>query len=406
MKELFGGIDVGSEFHHVFVMDEGQVILYDRKVRHRFSCFHEALQELKEIESLQGGRISFAVEGKNGYGFPFDRILIENDFTLYNVDNLMLKRFRNIFGAEWKNDRRDAKMLARLMYMRKDMESGGDKAFMAIRKPPVVHEKIKILSRHQQCLINEKVRLVNQLNKKILEICPGCIDMVKDIDSKRFLSLLANYPDFTLYKKLSLKELLSINGIGKTTSKKFFNLIKGLECVEELADVYSVVIESYARRLLEVIEEIEVLDEKLEGLGQASEEAQLLRTIDGVGIKLSSRLIGEIGDINRFEDADSLAIYCGIGCIDEESGKSKKTRSVYKANKICKYVMTEIAGCTIRYVDESRLYYEKKRMEGKSHNHALRCLARQLIKVIYRMLTEGRGYYRRDDNQEYQKKAA
>ena len=30
--------------------------------------------------------------------------------------------------------------------------------------------------------------------------------------------------------------------------------------------------------------------------------------------------------------------------------------------------------------------------EGKNHNHALRCLARQLIKVIYRMLTEDREY--------------
>ncbi|GAI90019.1 unnamed protein product, partial [marine sediment metagenome] len=30
--------------------------------------------------------------------------------------------------------------------------------------------------------------------------------------------------------------------------------------------------------------------------------------------------------------------------------------------------------------------------EGKSHNHTLRCLARQLIRVIYKMLTEDRDY--------------
>lgn len=54
--------------------------------------------------------------------------------------------------------------------------------------------------------------------------------------------------------------------------------------------------------------------------------------------------------------------------------------------------MIEIAGCTIRYVAESRAYYAKKRAEGKEHNHALRCLARQLIKVIFKMLKEERGY--------------
>jgi len=34
----------------------------------------------------------------------------------------------------------------------------------------------------------------------------------------------------------------------------------------------------------------------------------------------------------------------------------------------------------------------KKRAEGKSHNHALRCLARQMTKVIHRILTEDRDY--------------
>jgi hypothetical protein len=58
--------------------------------------------------------------------------------------------------------------------------------------------------------------------------------------------------------------------------------------------------------------------------------------------------------------------------------------------------MIEIAGCTIRYVQESKTYYEKKRAEGKDHNHALRCLARQLIKVIFKMLKEDRDYIVRE----------
>ena len=59
--------------------------------------------------------------------------------------------------------------------------------------------------------------------------------------------------------------------------------------------------------------------------------------------------------------------------------------------------MIEIAGCTIRYVQESKTYYEKKRAEGKKHNHALRCLARQLIKVIFKMLTENREYIYKEE---------
>ena len=51
-----------------------------------------------------------------------------------------------------------------------------------------------------------------------------------------------------------------------------------------------------------------------------------------------------------------------------------------------------MAGGGIRLNPQSNTYYLKKRAEGKTHNHALRCLARQLIKVIYRMLIEEREY--------------
>jgi hypothetical protein len=87
-----------------------------------------------------------------------------------------------------------------------------------------------------------------------------------------------------------------------------------------------------------------------------------------------------------------LAIYGGIACVNHDSGKVTKAKAVYKANKICKQTLITMAGCSIRFSPQCKVYYLKKRTEGKSHNHTLRCLARQLIKVIYRMLTEDRDY--------------
>ena len=52
---------------------------------------------------------------------------------------------------------------------------------------------------------------------------------------------------------------------------------------------------------------------------------------------------------------------------------------------------------SIRLSLQCKTYYLKKRAEGKSHNHTLRCLARQLIKVIYKMLTEDRDYMVREE---------
>lgn len=391
MKSLFGGIDIGSESHHVIIMNDTGEVLYDQQVSHRFSEFHEAIGVFKEIEERQQGEIAFAIEGKNGYGAPFDRMLIESGFKLYNVDNLKLRRFRDVFGAEWRNDRRDAKMLAKMLKL-KDHVDAEEKAFLPVEKAPTVHEKLRILSRHQQSLIHEKVRMQSRLRKRLLEICPDLLEY-GDTDSAKLLHLLKRYPDFRRYKKITLGALLKIETIGKETAASMIEKgLRSIQYVEELSGIYKEIILSCSRRILELKEEIALLDRELEETGEKSAEVMQLKSMKGIGTKLSSRLMGEIGDINRFEKESQLAVYCGVACVDDDSGKSRKTRAVYKANRICKATMIEIAGCTIRYVQESKTYYGKKRAEGKNHNHALRCLARQLIKVIFKMLKEDREY--------------
>ncbi|MFB6214814.1 MAG: hypothetical protein ABEI54_02990 [Candidatus Bipolaricaulia bacterium] len=52
----------------------------------------------------------------------------------------------------------------------------------------------------------------------------------------------------------------------------------------------------------------------------------------------------------------------------------------------------QLAQCSKRYNPISTQYYQKKRDEGKSHWHALKCLARNLVRVIYAMLRD-RTYY-------------
>ncbi len=390
MKSLFGGIDVGSESHHVIILDGDGKVLYDRTVTHSFREFRDVIGKFRELEEKEQGEIAFAIEGKNGYGAPFDRILLESGFKLYNVDNLKLRRFRDVFGAEWRNDRRDAKMLAKMLKLKDHMDVE-EKAFIEVEKTSAVNEKLRILSRHQQSLIDENTRIQNRLRKRLLEVCPDILEF-GDTNSKKLLRLLKKYPDFRGYKKITHGALLKIDSIGKQTAASMVEGLRDIQYVEELAGIYKPIISSCCRRLLELKEEIEMLDKELEETGQKSAEVMQLKSIMGVGTKLSSRLMGEIGDIKRFDRESQLAVYCGIACIDDDSGKSKKTKAVYKANRICKTTMIDIAGCTIRYVPESKTYYDKKKAEGKDHNHALRCLARQLIKVIFKMLTEGREY--------------
>jgi hypothetical protein len=367
MKRLSGGIDVGSESHHIIILDEEDNFLYNQKVAHKLNEFTESIKLFRKIEKQEGGKISFALEGKNGYSAPFDRILLDQGFTLYNVDNFKLKRFREAFAGEWRDDERDSLMLS------------------------LITESLKLLSRHQQTLISEKVRLISRLGKKLLEVCPQILELGK-LKNKKIVAILAKYPDFSKYKRITLCSLLKIKGIGKKGVPFLLKRLNNIEYVPGLTNIYKTIILSYAQRILELREEIKDIDKKLDEIGNQSKEVNHLKTIPGVATKLASRFIGEIGDINRFPSEKQLAVYCGIACVDNNSGKVTKARVVYKANKICKQTLINMAGCSIRFSPQCKTYYLKKRTEGKNHNHALRCLARQLIKVIYRMLTEDREY--------------
>jgi transposase len=281
-------------------------------------------------------------------------------------------------------------MLSKMLKLKDYINSEREKVFIKIEKPSPVTESLKLLSRHQQTLIDEKVRLTNRLRKKLLEVCPQILELGK-VKNKKIIAILAKYPDFSKYKRIALKSLLKIKGIGERRAPFLLKRLNNIEYMPGLTDIYKTIILSYAQRILQLHREIKDIDKSLDEIGEKNKEVNHLKTIPGVATKLASRFIGEIGDINRFPSEKQLAIYCGIACVDNNSGKVTKAKAVYKANKICKQTLITMAGGSIRSIHQCKAYYLKKRAEGKSHNHTLRCLARQLIKVI-RMLTEDRDY--------------
>ena len=188
------------------------------------------------------------IKGKNGYGTPFDRLLIENGFRLYNVDNLKLRRFKDVFGAEWRNDRRDAKMIAKMLHIRGHVDKGKEKAFIEVTKMPSVNEKLKVLSRHQQSLINEKIRIQNRLRKRAQEVCPDILEF-GTTDSVKLLRVLIKYPDFSKYNKLTMEALLKIKMIGKKQASLMIVGLQNIQCLEEMTETYKTIISSSARRV-------------------------------------------------------------------------------------------------------------------------------------------------------------
>lgn len=391
MKRVMVGIDVGSETHVIVGRDESGELVYEKEVEHEIGAIKKMIGDLEKLRAGGQASVEIGLEGRNGYSRPMDRMLLEHGFKVYSIDNMSVRRFRSIFGADSKTDKRDAEMMSKLVRMKGDINAGEGKTMRTLKENTQINEKIKITARHQAWLIKEKVRTIEVLEKAILEVSPGFLKWM-DLTGKIAIELLVRYPDFSKYRYLTENRLRKIDGVGIKRSEELAKKLKGLEYDGYMIEEYTAIIKSYARKIRELVDEIDSLDRRLEKLGEESEEVQLLISMPGVGIKTAARIVGEIERIDRFETERNLAAYSGIIPLNNESGKHKGTKMIYKCNKRLKNALIQMAGNTIRYIPECKTYYDKKMAEGKKHNHALRCLARQLIKVIFKMLTEQKNY--------------
>ena len=137
------------------------------------------------------------------------------------------------------------------------------------------------------------------------------------------------------------------------------------------------------------------LDEKIKEVGTEDEDVRRLRTFPGIDFVTAATLLSEIGNIERFERESCLSSYCGVSPARWQSGTSKvKTKRRKRYNRRLKGILFFIALSQIRLNPESRDYYWRKRKEGKTHWQAMNALSRQLIKIIYYMLTNRICYHR------------
>jgi len=240
-------------------------------------------------------------------------------------------------------------------------------------------------------LVNERVRVVNNLQADLQAVCPGLLEIANDASNQWFLNFLLSGESLTQIARLRGRTLLKIPAVGVKTAAIIAGWQKRAHFSEEVEWVGEMIQED-ARRCLELDEKVKRLEAKIAGLAATSRIAKIFRSVPGFGAVCSSELAGEIGTIERFGKEGSLALYLGMSTLDNRSGKYQGTKAPKQVNTRAKAAMMIGVDRHRKKVAESQRYYEKKRAEGKKHNQAVRALGRHLTRIIYRLLKEEREY--------------
>lgn len=120
---------------------------------------------------------------------------------------------------------------------------------------------------------------------------------------------------------------------------------------------------------------------------QASEQAQCLRSITGIGPLTAATALVSIQDISRFATADSLKAYWGIYPRRRQSGKYEaRSRMANHGNKLMRHMLWNAAKSAARYNPVCRELFERMTANGKSAPAAYGAVARKLVQLIYGVL--------------------
>jgi transposase len=119
---------------------------------------------------------------------------------------------------------------------------------------------------------------------------------------------------------------------------------------------------------------------------RTAETAPALLELPGCAALTAAKLLAEVGPIDRFQSDAQLARHSGVAPLEASSGRVQRHRLDRGGNRQLNAALYRIAITQARYHPAARAYLERKQAEGKSRREAIRCLKRQLARVVFNTL--------------------
>ena len=124
--QLRVGVDVGSQCHSVAVGLTDGSLLEEFEIPHTAAGFGDFFARIEGHAKRHPYPIAIAMEGYNGHVRPLDSLVKVRGWRLFNVNNLKLARFKEIFPAAAKSDRIDSAKTLELFQLHDHLPMAGD----------------------------------------------------------------------------------------------------------------------------------------------------------------------------------------------------------------------------------------------------------------------------------------
>jgi len=387
----FAAIDWGSQNHAWSVVPAGGGPVQSGK----FENTPEAVELWVAVLRRQfpGGPIAVALEQKRG---AVIYMLSKYDhLVLYPVPPAMSASYRHAFAPSGaKNDAGDAALLLDLLRQHRD------------RLRPIWQDTpdtrlLRFLVEQRRKLVQQKVRVVQQLTDTVPQYFPQLRTWFGALDTPLVAALVSRWP--------TLRDLQRAH---PGTLSRFFTqhhcrnervMADGFQLIYDAISATNdeVVVEACTRNttafisLLKVLgEQITALEKRIAEVTAEHPDAPIFASFPGAGAATVPRLIAAFGtDRNAWQSAADLKRLSGIAPVSISSGKSTYVGIRRACPKFLRQTFHEFAGQSIPFSEWAKLYYQHHLREDKARHHlAVRALAFQWIRILYRCWKDRQPY--------------
>ncbi|NQM24691.1 IS110 family transposase [Streptococcus suis] len=392
MRAVFG-IDVSKASSEVAILVNGEKV-------HGYTMSNDALgfaRLLGDLKTVHKPEIIF--EATDVYSRRLQAFLDEHGYAYTRLNPLEAKKQLDSLRVR-KTDQIDAEKLAQSQ-------------FVLNRKPTYVqkevYQELRDLSRFYQNLTEDIVRAKNRLHKVLQVTFPEIETVLSKPTGEQYWNLVTAFPckDFVL--DLSKDELLE--SIRQSTSKrisdkrvaylaeKLIALANQSYCAVKKTSPMLEEVRYYGKELLRLSEQRQTVLDQMVELAQPLPEYDILLSIPGIAETTATSIIGELGDIRRFQSTNQINAFIGIDLRHYESGNFLAKEHITKrgnpyARKILFKCIHNIASASHTNPCHIADFYEKRKRQSQTTStkpHTIASIHR-LIRTMYYLITHNKLY--------------
>ena len=383
------GIDIAKRNHEVSIIDaDGKILSKSISIANSQKGLDTFNNYLSSFNVTSENSI-IGMESTGHYWLNLYSSLVNLNFNVFVINPIQTDAFRKMYIRKTKNDSKDSYIIAQIMRFGEFSSSSiSDENIFAIRQ----------LSRYRSSLVDEcsnwKRKVITILN----QVFPEYSDLFSDTFGVTSKEVLSKYPLPENMLEVSTKELTSL--LNKA-SKGRFGIGKAQEIKEYATKSFGISFakETFSFQIKQIINQISFIESQLKELEK--EITNILKTLNseittitGIGDILGASILGEIGDISRFEKASQLVAFAGLDVAINQSGeftgtemKITKRGSPYLRRSIW------IAATIACFKDPAlSVYYKKLIDRGKKHLTAVGAVARKMCNIIFSVLKNKKPY--------------